>query len=34
MFLERKVGDLSILEFVITLVIVHLLISLLVNFFK
>lgn len=32
MFLERKVGDLSLWEFVLALIIIHMLIGMLVNF--
>lgn len=32
MILERKIGDMSLWEFVIALVIIHLLIGILVNF--
>jgi hypothetical protein len=32
MFLERKVGDLSLWEFVVALIIIHMLVGMLVNF--
>lgn len=34
MLLERKIGDLTLWEFVIALVIIHLLVGLLLNFFN
>lgn len=34
MLLERKIGDLSLWEFVIALVIIHLLVGLLLNMIK